>query len=77
MQYILIAKVNQIVEKRIKLEISADSEEDAEDKARRALAVFPEKIEEEGISRIQVLKQQHYIPRDIDFVKTKQEDEVA
>ena len=72
--YTIRAKVDQIVTKDIKLVVIAGSEEEAEQKAREALSVFPEAIEVPNIKQILVTKSHYWIPRDIDLSITKQKD---
>ena len=76
-KYIMIAKVNQIVTKEVQLLVSAGSEEEAEDKARQALQVYPKPVEVEGVDRMVTNKSNYWIPRDIEITKIKEEKDVA
>jgi hypothetical protein len=69
-EYEVRAKVDQIVTKEIRLSVVASSEEEATEKAREALQVYPAPHEVVGIRRIQTEKATYWIPRDIEFVET-------
>lgn len=72
-EYIVKAKVDQIVTKEIQLKISAGSEEEAELKAREALAEYPKPVTVPGISRLLVGKSTYWIPRNIDLSVRREE----
>lgn len=77
MNFKVTAKVDQIVTKQIDLVVAADSEEQAEAKAREALAVYPQAVEENvvGIKSILTTKQHFWIPKSIEFGKfTRKKD---
>lgn len=71
--YVIKAKVDQIVTRNIELVISASSEEEAALKTRQALSEFPEKVTVDGVNKILVLKSHYWIPRDIDLNIRKKE----
>lgn len=74
-EFLLRAKVNQIVTKEVRLLVEASSEEDAMAKAREALNEFPEPVTVEGIKRMVTESSHYWIPRDVEFLK--EEPEVA
>lgn len=74
-KYIMIAKVNQIVTKEVRLLVSASSEEEAVDKARQALQVYPKPTVVEGVNRMVTNKSTYWIPRDIEFVEIGKDKE--
>ena len=69
--YTLIAKVDQVVTKEVKMIVEAGSEEEAEQKGREALAVYPEAIEVEGVNRMLTVSSHYWIPKSIEFSKVK------
>lgn len=69
--YTLVAKVDQVVTKEVKMIVEANSEEEAQDKAREALAVYPEAIEVPGVNRMLALSSHYWIPKSIEFSKVK------
>lgn len=73
--YEVHAKVDQIVTKKIQLLVKASSEEEAAAKTREALQTYPAAIEVSGIDRIQTVKANHWIPRDIsiDFIREEKD----
>ena len=71
MKYSVLAKVDQIVTKEVYLLVEARSEEEAQEKARDALQTYPEKVNTPGVLRILVNKSHYWIPKGIDFLKTK------
>ena len=71
--YIVKAKIDQIVTRNLELVVSANSEEEASVKVREALSEYPKPVTVEGISRILVLKSDYWIPRDIDLRVRKKE----
>lgn len=75
--YDILAKINQIVTKEVRLSVSAGSEEEAIAKATEALQTYPKAIVKNGIRRILTTKSNYWIPRDIDIVTVKEEKEAA
>lgn len=75
--YIMIAKVDQIVTKEIQLTVNAGSEEEAENKAREALQLYPQPIFVEGVKRIITNKSTYWIPKSIEFSRLEEEKIVA
>lgn len=71
--YLIRVKVNQIVTKEVQLLVDAGSEEEAEEKAREAIQVYPEPIKTEGIRRIVTNKVHYWIPRDVEVVERREE----
>ena len=69
-EYNVVAKVDQIVTREIKLTVVASSEEQAQEKAREALQTYPEPIKVDGLNRILTSKAHYWIPRSIEFIKT-------
>ncbi len=69
--YRVTAKVDQIVTREIQLEVKAGSEEEAEAKARDALNVYPEPNTDSDVVSILPVKQHFWIPKSVDFTKTK------
>lgn len=74
-EFVLKARVNQIVTKEVLLLVEAGSEEDAMAKAREALNEYPKEVTVRGIKRMVTEKSNYWIPRDIEFIK--EEPEVA
>ncbi len=72
--YKLTAKVDQIVTKQVQLVVTADSEEEAQHKARLALNEYPKPVTESGIDRVVTQKADYWIPRDVQFTSTKKID---
>ena len=72
MKYNVIAKIDQIVTKEIRLLIQASSEEDAQAKATTALGEYPDKVTDQDILRVMTQKANYWIPRSIEFVKTEE-----
>ena len=64
--YVVLAKVDQIVTKEVRLEITAGSEEEASKKALDALQEYPKAIQEAGVNRVVTIKSNYWIPRSID-----------
>ena len=73
-KYKLRVKVNQIVTREINLLVDANSEEDAERKAREALEEYPKPVKVGGVSSILVTKTNYWIPKDLEFVYNRSED---
>lgn len=72
--YSILAKVDQIVTKEVLLLIEAETPEDAQAIAKEVLEVYPAPVPENPmVHRIVTKKIQHWIPRSIDFVATKEE----
>lgn len=69
MTFKLTAHVDQIVTKEVQLLVEARSEEEAEEKARQALADYPGPVSAEGIRRIVNIKSHYWIPKSIEFSK--------
>ena len=68
MIYTVLANIDQLVTRDVKLTVEADSEEHAFELSREALQVYPEPITILGsgnISRIVTEKAGYWIPRDI------------
>lgn len=76
-RYEVVANVDQIVTKTIRLLVSANSEEEAQDKSRAALAEYPKPIPDTGIERILTIKSNYWIPKSIDFVSTTVEPTIT
>lgn len=76
-RYSIIAKVDQIVTKEIRLEISAKNEKEAEAFARDALQVYPKPVPGNNVERIITNKSTYWIPRSIEFTQIEEEKEVA
>ena len=74
MEYTLKVKIDQIVTKEVRLLVVAASEDEAIEKSREALMIYPEPIETKGIRRIQTVNSRYWIPRDIDVVSIKEGD---
>lgn len=74
MKYRINAKVDQVVTKEVVIELEANSEDEAVDKARQALQTYPESHDVEGVTLMCTVKSEYYIPRDVTFpsVKRKQ-----
>lgn len=77
MNYLVRAQVNQIVTKEVQLTIRAGSEEEAMGKARAALHEYPDKVTVSGILRIVTEKARYWIPRDIEFTETREEEDIG
>jgi len=75
--YVMIAKVDQIVTREVQLLVVAGSEEEAEDKARQALQMFPKPVTVEGVQKMVVNKANYWIPKSVDFTSIKEEKAVA
>lgn len=73
-EYIVKAKVDQIVTREVQLKITAGSEEEAETKTREALAEYPQPVTVSGVSRILVGKSTYWIPRSIDLTTKIEKD---
>lgn len=71
--YDVMAKVDQIVTKEVRMYIDAGSEEEAQDKATSALNSYPEPITVSGIRRMVTQKSTYWIPKSVEFVITKEE----
>lgn len=69
--YTLIAKVDQVVTKEVKMIVEAGSEEEAEAKGREALATYPEATGVEGIQRLLTVSSHYWIPKSVEFSKVK------
>lgn len=76
-EYVMTAKVNQIVTKEVQLLVTARSEEEADNKARRALQTYPKEVAVEGVNRILTKKSMYWIPRDIDITFIREEKSAA
>ena len=73
-KYTVQAKVDQIVTKKVSLVISASSEEEATEVARRALQTYPKPIEESSVLRAVTLDSTYWIPRSIEIDKVVEEE---
>jgi hypothetical protein len=74
--YSIIVKIDQIVTKDVQLLIEADTPEAAEAKARGALEVYPAPIPYDPMIHRIVTKKSHYwIPKSIEVVAIKEDDE--
>lgn len=73
--YVVLAKIDQIVTKEVRLEVVAGSEEEASKKAVDALQEYPKAIQEQGVNRVVTLKSNYWIPRSIDVTKITEEKE--
>ena len=73
--YVVLAKIDQIVTKEVRLEVVAGSEEEASKKAVDALQEYPKAIQEAGVNRVVTLKSNYWIPRSIDVTKITEEKE--
>jgi hypothetical protein len=71
--YIVEAKIDQIVTKEIKLLVEADSPDKAQSKARDALTTYPAEVTTEGVNKIVTTKSSYWVPKSIEFTKTKKE----
>lgn len=74
-KYVVLAKIDQIVTKEVRLEVSASSEEEASKKAVDALQEYPKAIQENGVDRVVTIKSNYWIPRSIDVIKITEEKE--
>lgn len=75
--YTIDAKVDQIVTKEVQLLIEAPDQEEAERKARSVLQDYPAETEYDPmIHRIVTRKSRYWIPKSIEFVSVKEENEV-
>jgi hypothetical protein len=77
MRFDVLAKVDQIVTKEVRLSVEASSEEEAQERATSALQTFPAAVEVPGILRIVANKATHWIPRSVDFVYIKKVNQSA
>jgi two-component SAPR family response regulator len=75
--YMMIAKIDQIVTKEVQLLVVAGSEEEAEDKARQALQMYPKPVTVDGVNRMVTNKASYWIPKSIEFSRIEQEKTVA
>lgn len=66
-EYYVKAKVDRIVTSEVKLTVEAADEQEAMDKATKALAEYPEPVHTEGVNRIQLVSANHWIPRSVEF----------
>lgn len=73
-EFNIVAKVDRIVTSEVKLSIEAEDEQEAMDKATKALAEYPEPVHTDGILRIQTTKSNHWIPRSVDFTRVRKAD---
>jgi two-component SAPR family response regulator len=73
----MIAKIDQIVTKEVKLLIVAGSEEEAEDKARQALQTYPKPVTVDGVNRMVTNKATYWIPKSIELRRIEEEKTVA
>lgn len=71
MTFKITAQIDQIVTKEVQLLIKAESEEEAQAKARDALQSYPEAVNTPGVSRIVTNKSHYWIPKSIDFLCIK------
>jgi hypothetical protein len=71
--YVLVAKVDQIVTKEVQLLVIAGSEEEATEKAREALSVYPEPVEVSGVNRIITNSSHYWIPKSVEFTEIKED----
>lgn len=78
-EYKLQIKVNQIVTKDIEVSVLARNEEQAVQKAREVLEVYPKPHEVRGVPMVRTTKAEYWIPRDIEVVNIIKEgdDQVA
>lgn len=72
-KYTVIAKIDQIVTKEIKLVVAAGSEEEAQAKATTALGEYPDKVTEPSVLRMVTMKSNYWIPKSVEFVKTEEQ----
>jgi hypothetical protein len=71
--YIMIAKVDQVVTREVQLLVNARSEEEAEDKARQSLQMYPKPVTIDGVNHIVTNKATYWIPKSIEFGRIKEE----
>jgi hypothetical protein len=71
------AKVSQTVDRTIKLEVFANSEEDACLKADQALQEFPRAIQTESIYKMVSIKDEYYPPADVEYTEIREDRHFA
>lgn len=76
-RYNVLAKLDQIVTKEIKLLVVGGSEEEAMEKARAALNEYPKPVNEPSVQRVITNKAQYWVPRSIEFVRVEEDTEDA
>jgi hypothetical protein len=69
----VVAKVDQIVTKRVQLTVDANSTEDAREKAREALQAYPEAVKVAGVLRMFTTKSTYWIPKSVEFINAESE----
>ena len=72
--YTVRAKVEQIVTKEVKLKVVAKTKEEAENKARESLHIYPKELNVEGVGGILTTKANYWPPRDIQLKTEEQAD---
>lgn len=71
--YTVIAKVDQITTRDVQVLVEADSEEEAQGKVREVMQIHPQESTVEGVRKVLVTRQNYWMPRDIDIIKTRKE----
>lgn len=76
-EYIVVAKIDQIVTKEVQLLVVAGSEEEAMQKATTALGEYPQPVHEPSVRRMVTNKAHYWIPKSIEFVQVEEEKKLA
>lgn len=75
--YNVVAKVDQIVTKKVDFIIDANSEEEAQKLAYDALQEYPKGVTVKEIKRVLTVNATYWIPKTIDFITIKEVKENA
>ena len=73
----VVAEVNQLVTKKVRLLVKARNKEAAALKTHEALQEYPDPVTVRGVERIQTVDIQHWVPRDIEVKKVSEEKDIA
>lgn len=73
-EYIIVVKTDQVVTKEIKVNIAAESEDEAKEVILRALETYPAEVTEPAISRMLTTKSHCWIPKSIEFLTVNEKN---
>jgi hypothetical protein len=71
--FTVIAKVDQITTRDVQVLVEADSEEEAQGKVREVMQIHPQSSEVVGVRKVLVTRQNYWMPRDIEIIRTRKE----
>lgn len=71
--FTVIAKVDQITTRDVQVLVEAETEEEAQGKVREVMQIHPQESTVAGVKKVLVTRQNYWMPRDIDIIKTRKE----